>query len=82
MKLRVVLAVFLNVVAIAVPAMALLVKYGQETRVAASSVEHLVALLAVVLVSFTLSLVASTLLRKDERPQVLNLLSELREFTK
>jgi hypothetical protein len=78
MRFKMALAVILNLVAVALPGIGLLAKYGQETRVQPSSVEHLLALFVVVMVAFSLSLLASVWLRRGDRPELLDFIKSVR----
>jgi hypothetical protein len=72
MNPRIALAVFLNILAVALPGLVLFAVFGGETRVSADSASQLGALLLSGLVAFSIGLVSAALLRKEGRVQILD----------
>lgn len=82
MNLKAVLAIAVNLLGVAVPAVALLVKFGSHTPVDPNNASHLIALGGAMLVSFLAGMIGSSLLRssvKNPYLEVVEMVFELRK---
>jgi hypothetical protein len=77
MRLRVILSILINLVAVAAPGAVLFHEYGPTAAVDPQSVRDMLFLLGTAFFSFALGLVSSLLLRSEDTPSLVLLVEDL-----